>query len=112
MTDRLAEMAALQRERASALRQVEDAAKREAAARETLLAAKTQWDTERAQLRAALTELLGAFHGACFSGSSGESQWMSRSQWIPTVKLDAWRALVGITLPTTPAPDPERTHGD
>lgn len=58
---------------------------------------------ERDQLREALTELLAAFPGAYYSGT--RSQFMSRSQWIETAKLDGWRALVAREAPS-PDPDP------
>lgn len=48
--------------------------------------------TERDRLREALTELLATFPGAYYSGM--RSQFMSRSQWIETARLDGWRALV------------------
>lgn len=46
---------------------------------------------ERDRLREALTELLAIFPGAYYSGTT--HQFMSRSQWIETAKLDTWRAL-------------------
>lgn len=72
MTDRLAEMAALQRERASALRQVEDAARRETASRDVLLAAKSEWDAERFAILDVLAELVAYDGRECAIDPIGE----------------------------------------
>jgi len=72
MTDQLAEAAALRRERASALRQVEDAAKREAAARDVLLAAKAEWDADRFAMLDVLAEFVAIDGQECALDSTGE----------------------------------------